>query len=87
MKLQLENSILLSWEKIRNAKHEGGLGLQPIRQRKEAFMGKVAGNLVLQKVSIWRKTVAFKYNFVSWVNYHLRRGTSPIWWAVCSGAQ
>ena len=71
---------LISWERICSPKQVGGLGLSSLVQKKEAFLSKMAAQLVLNPNSLWAKMVASKYNLLgNWYNYFKPPHCSTIW--------
>ncbi|XP_073109484.1 uncharacterized protein [Elaeis guineensis] len=60
-------------------KREGGLGLQALNIRPQALLAKAAGNLVLNRSSLWAQLMSSKYRFSIWSEYHPIRGASNLW--------
>lgn len=82
--------ILYGKIKFAGAKCNGGLGLQQLKFRREAFMGKSTGSLIIKNLnedSICHSQVATKYNFSGCYAHQPRRDASTMWKSICSASK
>lgn len=73
---------MVSWEKIKQTKEVGGLGVKGIREMNDALLIKWWWRFGSEKNALWRKIICSKYkmNPNSWLpNMEINRNVSMVW--------
>ncbi|KAK4257184.1 hypothetical protein QN277_006806 [Acacia crassicarpa] len=75
---------LIAWEKVTQAKKQGGLGFKNLRRQNKAFIMKLCWSLLTKKHDLWVQCLWAKYNCgnLSLPKVSKKRSSSPAWKAI-----
>ena len=75
---------LIAWDKVMNAKKQGGLGFKNLWRQNKAFIMKICWNLLMKKDSLWAQCIWSKYNcgHSTVPKVSKKRNSSSVWKAV-----
>lgn len=76
---------LIDWNTVTKAKHEGGLGLQRLRDMNLTFLDKVGWQLINDRKALWAQVISAKYLQEEKGNNGLisKHGASNLWRGIC----
>lgn len=70
----------VAWDNIYSHQQLKRLGIIPLHRRRQAFLLKLAANIIINPTSLWAKIITAKYHFLgTLINYDIPRNCSTIW--------